>query len=156
MKNQDELLDDNWDGGPSYKTKVRRKGWIYSVITEYIRGKLGRYQKRPQTVPTEYGGGMDEPDGRHPHIEDEELQLQMSLARRQVSRQITRLSSQASSEEQSKKHLLSIPNTPRHPIQLMVRIIIMITSRRARFACPLLHPIQLSHHTTTCTHAIEV
>ena len=26
----------------------------------------------------------------------------------------------------------------------------------ARFAHPLLHPIQLSHHTSTCTHAIEV
>ena len=40
--------------------------------------------------------------------------------------------------------------------QIFSEQVYFITNRGARFARLLLYPIQLSHHTSTCTHAIKV
>ena len=112
MEDQNELLDDNWVDGPCYKKDVKRKLPIQK-IPEYICGMINSFQKKTQTQTPTDNIELEEPDGRTIEDGGSHAPPGRQLSRRSTNSQVT----------ETKKPLLSRDNPPRHPIQLMVCMI---------------------------------
>ena len=98
MKNKNELLDDSWEDGPGDKD-VKRKHPIQMAI-EYIREYKSMASRRRMSQSTGDDYEMEEVDAHSQNNDDPE----------------------GSTRRQPREYTLSIENTPKHPIQLMVHI----------------------------------